>query len=416
LAIAVDANQGARVTGWTSSVDFPNLNNPIPGGPFGSTDAFVARIDTTAVTPTALGHFSTYLGGTGNDFGTGIALDSQGNTYVAGETASGDFLTVDPFQGGLGGGAGTDAFVSKLTPSVVLAMTATACTTPPCVVGVGNPVSYEFTITNNGDLASGVTFTDFLPANATFVSATSSTGTDVCGGANGGTVVCNIGTLNSAATATVTVVLTPTLGGTLGNSAQVTAIGGTPQTASASATANDFQIGQPAPATVTVAAGLAASYSITVTPTGIIPNSVSLSCSSGVPSEATCSFTNNPIPNFNTGSAATSTLNIGTTARPAPAAALWPRSGPFYATWLPVSGLALLGMGIGGKRSRRRRLLTSLLLGGFFALVLFQAGCGSSDSTSTTTNGGTPAGTYTITVTATSGSATRTTTLELVVQ
>jgi uncharacterized repeat protein (TIGR01451 family) len=415
LAIAVDTNQGARVTGWTGSADFPNQNNPIPGGPFGNTDAFVARIDTTAISATALGHFSTYLGGGGNDFGTSIAIDSQGNSYVAGETASGDFLTVAPFQGTLGGGSGTDAFVSKLTPSVVLAMTATACTTSPCVVGVGNPVSYAFTITNNGDLASGVAFTDFLPTNATFVSATSSTGTNVCGGANGGTVACNIGTLNSSATATVTVVLTPTLGPTLSNSAQVTAIGGSTQTASASATVNDFQIGQPAPATVTVAAGLAASYNITVTPTGVIPNSVSLSCSSGVPTAATCSFTTNPIPDFKSGSAATSTLNIGTTARPAPAAALWPTSGPLYATWLPVSGLALLGAGIGGKRSRRRRLLTSLLLGGFFAFVLFQAGCGSS-SKSTTTTGGTPAGDYTITVTAASGSATRTTTLELVVQ
>jgi hypothetical protein len=81
---------------------------------------------------------------------------------------------------------------------------------------------------------------------------------------------------------------------------------------------------------------------------------------------------------------------------------------------LPVSGLALFGVGIGGKRSRRRRLLLAVLMGGFFALVIFQAGCGSSTTTTTTT--GTPAGTYPVTVNAVSGSATRTTVVTLVVQ
>jgi hypothetical protein len=53
-------------------------------------------------------------------------------------------------------------------------------------------------------------------------------------------------------------------------------------------------------------------------------------------------------------------------------------------------------------------------MGGFFALVIFQAGCGSSTTTTTTT--GTPAGTYPVTVNAVSGSATRTTVVTLVVQ
>jgi len=105
-------------------------------------------------------------------------------------------------------------------------------------------------------------------------------------------------------------------------------------------------------------------------------------------------------------------LNINTTARPLPAAKLAPggRSGaPLYAAWLPICGIALLGL-----RSRKRLILTAVLLGGFFALILFQAGCGGSSSSTTTT--GTPAGTYTITVTGTSGSVSRTTTLVLVVQ
>jgi hypothetical protein len=93
---------------------------------------------------------------------------------------------------------------------------------------------------------------------------------------------------------------------------------------------------------------------------------------------------------------------------------LWHGGGPLYATWLPISGMAFLGLGIGGRMTRKRRLLIGLLLSGFFALVLFQAGCGSKSTTSTTT--GTPAGTYLIVVNATSGSASRTTTVTLVVQ
>jgi hypothetical protein len=76
--------------------------------------------------------------------------------------------------------------------------------------------------------------------------------------------------------------------------------------------------------------------------------------------------------------------------------------------------LALLGAGIGGRKSLRRRVLMTALLGCFFTLVLFQAACGSKSTTSTTS--GTPAGTYNLTVTATSGAASRTQQIVLVVQ
>jgi len=58
--------------------------------------------------------YSTYLGGGKNDFGQGIAVDSSGNAYVTGYTASTDFPIIDPLQNGNGGGV-YSAFVSKLT-------------------------------------------------------------------------------------------------------------------------------------------------------------------------------------------------------------------------------------------------------------------------------------------------------------
>src|SRR5262249_49933978 len=156
-----------------------HLQAPVQATFGGAQDAFVARIDTTATTSDSPGHNSSYLGGSGNDFGTGIATDSQSNAYVAGETASTNFPLASSFQSALNGA--TDAFVSKITPSTNLAITGSASPSP---VGIGNQVTYTFTVTNNGDLVSGVTFTDFLPSSPsnTFTSATTSAGS--CGSAS----------------------------------------------------------------------------------------------------------------------------------------------------------------------------------------------------------------------------------------
>src|ERR1017187_3375264 len=59
--------------------------------------------------------YSTYLGGSSDDYGTGIAVDSAGNAYVTGYTISTDFPTMNPLQPTNGGGA--DAFVSKISPT-----------------------------------------------------------------------------------------------------------------------------------------------------------------------------------------------------------------------------------------------------------------------------------------------------------
>jgi hypothetical protein len=419
LSVAMDALQGARITGWTdSTTNFPVINNPVQsiyGG--GTSDAFATRIDTTATAPNAPGHYSTYLGGGGTDIGTSVTVDNRGASYVTGETSSGSptpFPTVTPFQGSLDGPS--DAFVSKLGPLLNMTMTELGSPTP---VGVGNQVTFTFSITNNNDAAYGVTFTDTLPTSgATFVSATASPGS--CGNPSGGTVLCNMGTLNSGATPTVTVVLipaTPPTPGTaamLSNGGSVAVEGNILATANASVTVNDYTIAV-APATATVPAGVPATYTVTVTPTGSIPTSISIACGSGLPTGATClPGNNNPIPNLNNGPQS-SQLIINTTQRVTTTTRLWHGGGPVYAAWLPLSGLALLGVGIGGKRSRRRRLVMGALLAGFFTLILFQAGCGSSSSTTTTT--GTPAGSYSLTVNATSGNnAVRTATVTLVVQ
>jgi uncharacterized repeat protein (TIGR01451 family) len=417
LSIAVDTLQGARIAGWTNSPNFPTTpNNHVQPALSGAVDAFVSRIDTTASSTVSLGHYSTYLGGAGDDFGTSIATDAQGNSYVAGETGSGNFPTANPIQANPNGTS--DAFVTKLGPTLNLALTETVT---PLTVGVGNNVTFTYTITNNGDLTTGVIFTDVLPSTATFVSAVSSPGAGNCPTPASSVLTCTVGMLNGGQVGTVTVVLAPTLPavplqpGTLSDGGKVSIFGTstvfTPA-APAVAVVNNFGISV-SPNTTTVAAGIPASFTVTVTPTGNIPNTVTLSVA-GAPTGGTTTFPNGTSFTTLSNGPQSRQLVVNTTARVTTPASLFPVGRPIYAAFLPVSGLALLGASIGGRKSRRRRVLMATLLGCFFALVMFQMACSSSSTTTTTT--GTPAGTYNLTVTATSSAASRTQQIVLVVQ
>ncbi|MEJ2558931.1 MAG: SBBP repeat-containing protein [Anaerolineae bacterium] len=97
LAIALDADGNAYVTGDTTSIDFPTQNPVQPetggGGPFEG-DAFVAKLDATG---SAL-VYATYLGGIGDEIGYGIALDADGNAHVAGYTSSINFPIANAVQ------------------------------------------------------------------------------------------------------------------------------------------------------------------------------------------------------------------------------------------------------------------------------------------------------------------------------
>jgi uncharacterized repeat protein (TIGR01451 family) len=91
----------------------------------------------------------------------------------------------------------------------------------PEPVGVGNDLTYVAHVLNQGPKdATGVMFTDTLPNNVNFVSATASPGS--CVQANG-MVSCNVGALASSAEFAVNIVVTPTVAGTIMNTLNVTA-------------------------------------------------------------------------------------------------------------------------------------------------------------------------------------------------
>ncbi len=108
--IAVDAAGNAYVTGLTHHRDFPVANafQPAHGG--GGSDGFVAKLNPSG---SAL-VYSSYLGGSDNDWSDSVAVDAAGSAYLLGHTSSNNFPTRDAAQPVRGGG--DDFFVTKVAP------------------------------------------------------------------------------------------------------------------------------------------------------------------------------------------------------------------------------------------------------------------------------------------------------------
>jgi YVTN family beta-propeller protein len=109
-SIALDQAGSAYVTGMTTGTDFPTTPDafqPASGG--GSNDVFAAKLNPDG---SALA-YSTYLGGSDTDRASGIAVDAEGNAYLAGKTYSSDFpVTPGAFQTSY-----RQTFVAKLNPT-----------------------------------------------------------------------------------------------------------------------------------------------------------------------------------------------------------------------------------------------------------------------------------------------------------
>ena len=113
-AIALDSNGNAYVTGTATSTIFPvTPGTAIQTAGQSSGLAFVSRFDTTLSGTQSL-VYSTLLGGTSANQGTGIAVDASFSAYITGQTTSTDFPVIaGAFQSALKSTAG-NAFVSRV--------------------------------------------------------------------------------------------------------------------------------------------------------------------------------------------------------------------------------------------------------------------------------------------------------------
>lgn len=133
LGVATDGAGNVYVTGFTNSSDFPltapvqNTNKGGGGQPYlRSGDAFVTQFN-----PAGAIVFSTFIGGSKDDGGVGIVVDSGGSIYITGNTMSLDFpVTAGVLQRGFAGASGGgyaaqgDAFIVKLGTAATIGVSA----------------------------------------------------------------------------------------------------------------------------------------------------------------------------------------------------------------------------------------------------------------------------------------------------
>lgn len=351
LGIAVDSSGSAYVTGSTASTDFP-VKTPALQGTFGggNIDAFITKLNPGG---TAL-VYSTYLGGSGDDTGKGIAIDAIGNAYITGQTNSANFKTVNPTQSSLKGGY--DAFVSELNAA-------------------GSQLTFSTYLGGTADEDIGGNFGAIAVDNA-------------------GATIYVTGSTSSVDFPTTPVgVHQPVTGG--GVDAFVAKFAQSP-------TGSTFSLAATALSPASVNPGGSATSTVTVSSTNGFTGTVTLACavSPSVAHGPTCSGSATP--------GTPGTLTVSTTA--ASALLQHPETGDpsrlFYAMFLPISGMSLLSFGFAGPR--RKKLFSGL----FFCLALgalsWLPACGGGSSGGGGGSTGTPAGAYTVTVSGTATGASQT--------
>jgi hypothetical protein len=457
--VVVDGTGDAYVTGLTFSTRFPTVT-PFQAGLAGGDDAFVAKLNPAASGSASL-VFSTYLGGSGDDQGTGIAVDSSDNVYISGVTASTDFPVAGAFQPANASASGLqDAFYAKLVSA------GNALVHSSYLGGSGDDVGRSIAIDSSGDayIIGNTASTNFPATTGAFETAFGGAGTDNYGdvfitkilpsptvtpsptslnfdgvdaGSSSGSQsvrITNTGdaplsitsivpsapfsesngcqsTIAVAAHCSINVVFSPVGVGAASGTLSITDnAGGSPQLIPLEGNAVGFSL-TASSTTAQVTAGQSANYSLQITPNGFT-GPVSLSCS-GAPAGASCSVS--PSSTTLDGSAATNiSVSVSTSAH-STLPVMAPKS-----TQRPTDRIILL-------------LLLALLLSAWFAtfgrrwarlshvkfalvLLLLLGAVGCTVSGSSSSKVGTAIGTYQLKVVGTSGSFSTSVNLTLTVK
>ncbi len=358
FAIAADAGGNAFITGTTASTDLLFSGTTFQSSLLGTQNAFLLELNSTGTAVT----YNTYFGGDGTDSGLSVALDSSDNVYLTGQTtsSSASFPLLNPTQPLKGGTSDADAFVSVLGLSQGQLLFSTF------LGGGGDEDQFEGSIGLDsaqniyvtGDTDSGNGTTAVFPTTTGAIDGTYAGGS--CKDSVGNTVPCT--------------------------DAFVAAYG--------PATVADFSISATGLSPAAVNPGGSATSTVTINDLNGYSGTVNLACA--VTGGGT------PLPGCSLTSANPSTLTVTTTG--AAQAMNRGASSIFYAMWLPVVGLSLVGMRFSTTGSRRKKLLGFLLLGLIMAALFFLPACGGGGGGPPPPGGCTsctPAGSYTVTVTGT---------------
>ena len=392
--IVVNSTGSAFVTGYNYGGDFPTAN-PVQAQNAGFYDAFVSVLEPTGSSLT----FSTYLGGTYDDFGRGISLDPSGNAYVAGATFSLDFPTTSgSFQPSYMGGP-YDAFVTKYNVPTVpfVALSPSSYDFGSQVVGTTSSPE-TIALTNNGNAALAISS---ITPSGDFSQ------TNTCGSS-----------LAASASCTLSVTFNPTAGGTRTGAVTITdTAAGSPQTVTLTGTGEDFIFTVPSGSSTsaTVSPGGTATYSLSIVAVGGFSQNTTFNCT-GAPSGARCTVS--PASVTLSSSATNVTVTVATTAPSLglPQHNLPPiRPGhprPWFLWTMALVASASLDWAIRGRvhpragRSRAALATFAVLL----LVILASPACGGGGGAevSPPSNPGTPLGTYTLTATGTCASCSTT--------
>jgi hypothetical protein len=159
IEITVDSSGSAYITGETSSTNFPT-SSAFQGANAGSQDVFITKLNAAGSALT----FSTYLGGSGDDNGLGIIVDSSGSAYITGATASTNFPTSSAFQSSSGGG--TDGFVTKFNAA------GSTLTFSTYLGGSGTDAGFSIAVGSSGSAyITGQTSSTNFPTSSAFQAA-----------------------------------------------------------------------------------------------------------------------------------------------------------------------------------------------------------------------------------------------------
>jgi aldose sugar dehydrogenase len=327
--VAIDAAGNAYVVGYTTSNDFPT-ENAFQNSFGGSFDAFVAKIDTNGSGPSSL-IFCSYLGGSGDDKAYGVAIDSGGNNvYVTGQTSSNNFPLLNPAQlafggsfdafvakissaggkvyasylGGSGDDRGTGIAVNSSGSAYVTGFTSSTNFPTVTPLQIANAGGFDLFVAKLNPAGSAFTYSTYLGGSANESNATTVTSTNpIALSASSDAYITGFTSSTNFPTAS------PLQSANAGSQEAfvVRIADATP--------AADYSISV-LPGSRTIVPGGNASFTVTATPSGGFTGTISLSAS-GFSNDSNASFSPTAIV-ITDASAQSSTLTVNTTAATPP--------------------------------------------------------------------------------------------------